>query len=102
MFCANCGSELEKGARFCPGMWGTGRTGTAGENRTESGKYTGIRTDTTSRWKNNIRTDTGITEEEPDSYYCSGYRSSCIYYRWRLIIWNGWACMAEEQCSVKD
>lgn len=91
-----------KGRQILSGMWGTGRTGTAGENRTESGKYTGIRTDTTSRWKNNIRTDTGITEEESDSYYCSGYRSSCIYYRWWLIIWNGWSCMAEEQCSVKD
>lgn len=52
-----------KGRQILSGMWGTGRTGT------ESGKYTGIRTDTTSRWKNNIRTDTGITEEESDSYY---------------------------------
>ena len=52
-----------KGRQILSGMWGTGRTGTAGENRTESGKYTGIRTDTTSRWKNNIRTDPGITEE---------------------------------------
>ena len=85
MFCANCGSELEKGARFCPEcgapvepvqpektVQNPGNTQASGQIPPAGGRTT------------------------------SGYRSSCIDYRWRLIIWDGWSCMAEEQCSVKD
>lgn len=94
--------RLEKGARFCPECGAPVEPVQPEKTVQNPGNTQASGQDTTSRWKNNIRTDTGITEEESDSYYCSGYRSSCIYYRWRLIIWDGWSCMAEEQCSVKD